>query len=229
MRIYLELEVRRVVCWVCGAVKRERLDFLADNPFYTKRFAFYVGKRCRASSIKEVAGELLLDWHTVKELDKCYMREQLRRIGTPGPKIVGIDEIAIRKGHTCRIVVSDLLRRRANWFGGTDRSEASMDAFYRVIAQKKAKRIRLAVMDMWKAFRNSANRNAPQAAILFDKSTSCVTWATRSMRFARASTAGWSEGIAATSRGRNTHCCRAGRTSPSMASRRSRSSWPVSL
>lgn len=129
MRVYLELEVRRVACRLCGSVKRERVDFLADNPFYTKRFAFYVGKRCRASSIKEVAEELLLDWHTVKELDKCYMREQLRRVGTPGPKIVGIDEISIRKRHTYRIVVSDLLRRRAIWFGGSDRSEAGMDEF----------------------------------------------------------------------------------------------------
>ncbi len=97
------------------------------------------------------------------------MREQLRHIGTPGPRIVGIDEIAIRKGHTYRIVVSDLLHRRAIWFGGSDRSEASMDAFYRFLGEKKAKRIRLAVIDMWKAFRNSATRNAPQAAILFDK------------------------------------------------------------
>jgi len=31
-RIVLELEVRRVACRRCGAVKRERLDFLADNP-----------------------------------------------------------------------------------------------------------------------------------------------------------------------------------------------------
>jgi len=53
-----------------------------------------------------------LDWKTVKELDKQYMREQLRRIGTPAPKVIGIDEIAIGKEHTYRIVVSDLLRRR---------------------------------------------------------------------------------------------------------------------
>ena len=38
-RIYLELEVRRVQCRSCGKVKTERLEFLADNPFYTKRFA----------------------------------------------------------------------------------------------------------------------------------------------------------------------------------------------
>lgn len=169
MRVYLEIEVRRVACRQCRQVKRERLDFLADNPFYMQRFAYYVGKRCRASSIKEVAEELRLDWHTVKELDKCYMREQLRRAGTPGPKVIGIDEIAVRKGHTYRIVVSDLLRRRAIWFGGTDRSEASLDEFYRFLGEKKAKRVRLAVMDMWKAFRNSTSRNAPQAAILFDK------------------------------------------------------------
>src|SRR5208282_3349693 len=35
--------------------------------------------------------------------------------------------------------------------------------------KKKAKRVRLAVMDMWKAFRNSTHRHAPHAAILFDK------------------------------------------------------------
>ena len=98
-----------------------------------------------------------------------YICEQLRRVGTPGPKVIGIDEISIRKDHTYRIVVSDLERRRPIWFGGEDRSEQSLDQFYRLLGQKKAKRMRLAVMDMWKAFRNSTQRNAPQAAILFDK------------------------------------------------------------
>jgi transposase len=169
MRVYLELEIRRVGCQRCNAVKRERLEFLADNPFYTKRFAYYVGRRCQESTIKDVAEELHLDWHAVKEMDKQYMREQLRRAGTPGPKVLGIDEISIRKRHTYRIVVSDLPRQRAIWFGGTDRSEASLDEFYRSLGEKKAKRVRLAVMDMWKAFRNSTARHAPQAAILFDK------------------------------------------------------------
>ena len=63
-------------------------------------------------TIKDVAQETHLDWKSIKELDKQYMREQLRRIGSPTPKVIGVDEIAIRKGHTYRIVVSDLLRRR---------------------------------------------------------------------------------------------------------------------
>lgn len=168
-RVLLEFDVRRVACRACGKVKQERLPFLADNPFYTKRFAFYVAERCRSSTIRDVARELHLDWHTVKELEKQYMREQLRRAGMPGPKIIGIDEVSIRKGHTYRIVVSDLVRRRPIWFGGKDRSEASMDEFFKWLGPKKSAGIRLAVMDMWRAFRNSTERHAPQASILFDK------------------------------------------------------------
>jgi hypothetical protein len=100
LRIYLEMLVRRVECRSCGKVKRERLAWLADNPFYTKRFAFFVGRRCRAATIKDVARELNLDWHSVKELEKQYMREQLRRLGTPGPKVIGVDEVSIRNPRT---------------------------------------------------------------------------------------------------------------------------------
>ena len=158
-------------CEHCGTVKQEKLDWLAAHPFYTKRFAFFVGRRCRSMSIKDVAAETRLDWKTIKALDTQYMQEQLRRGGQPAPKVVGIDEISIRKGHTYRIVVSDLERRRPIWFGGQDRSEASMDEFYSWRGSSKSKKIRLAVMDMWKAFRHSTLKpaHAPQAAILFDK------------------------------------------------------------
>ena len=168
-RAFLDLEIRRVDCVRCGKVKQEKLDFLADNPFYTKRFGFYVGRRCRATTIKDVAQELHLDWHTVKAFEKPYMQEQLRRAGTPGPKVVGIDEISIRKRHTYRIVVSDLVRGRPIWFGGKDRSEASMDEFFEWLGPRKSKGIRMAVMDMWKPFRTSTKAHAPEASILFDK------------------------------------------------------------
>src|SRR5262245_29828919 len=164
-RILLELEVRRVDCRNCGKVKRERRDFLADNPLYTKRFGYFVGRRCRQAAIADVAKELALDWHTVKTLEMQYMEAQLARAGTPGPQVIGIDEIAIRKGHTYRIVVSDLIRGRPIWFGGEDRSEASMGRFYAWLGARKSSRIRLAVMDMWKPFRLATAAHAPQAAI----------------------------------------------------------------
>ncbi len=161
--------MRRVECRQCGKVKLEKLDWLSSNPSYTKRFAFFVGKRCRSMTIQAVAKEERMDWHTVKAMDKQYMQEQLDRASRPNPKVVGIDEISIGKGHDYRIVVSDLEKRRPIWFGGPDRSEKSMDLFYQSLGPSIAGRIRLAVMDMWKPFENSALRNAPGAAILYDK------------------------------------------------------------
>lgn len=161
--------MRRVQCRCCGTVKRERLDFLADNPFYAKRVACYVGRRCRGATITAVAKELALDWHTVKALEKHYLARQLARAGTPAPTAIGIDELSIRKGHTYRIVVSDLVRGRPIWCGGKARSEASMAQCYDWLGAKKAQHISLAVMDMWKPFRHVTTTHAPQVAILFDK------------------------------------------------------------
>lgn len=169
LRIFLEVEIRRVQCRRCGNVKQEKVPWLATNRLYTKRFDWYVGRRCRETAVKEVARELKLDWKTVKSLEKESMHEQLRRTGTPGPKAIGIDEISIKKGHTYWMVVSDLVRRRPIWFGGVDRSEESLDRFYAWLATKKPAGIQLAVMAMWRAFESSTVKHAPQAAILYDK------------------------------------------------------------
>jgi len=41
--------------------------------------------------------------------------------------------------------------------------------FYGWLGEKKSGKIKLAVMDMWKAFENSTRKNVPQVAILYDK------------------------------------------------------------
>ena len=68
VRIFLELDVRRVKCTKCEKVVQEELDWIADSPFYTKRFAFLVGQQCRSATIKDIAKQHNLHWHTVKEL-----------------------------------------------------------------------------------------------------------------------------------------------------------------
>ncbi len=168
-RIYLAFEQRRVACARCQGVKVERLDWLANNPRYTHRFAQQVGTLCRDMSNKAVAQLLHLHEHTVKDLDTQYMRAWLAKTPQPAPQVIGVDELSIKKGHTYRIVVSDLERGRPIWVGGTGRTEADLDRFFLDLGPKRTARIRLAVMDMWKAFRNSVQTHAPQAQILFDK------------------------------------------------------------
>jgi len=64
-------------------------------------------------------------------------------VGMPGPLVIGMDKISVKKGPEYRIVVSDLLRRRAIWFGGEkfggeNRQEESMDLFYRELGPGRA-------------------------------------------------------------------------------------------
>lgn len=150
-------------------VRMENLAWLADHPLTTKRFAIYIGERCRKESIKDVAEEFGLDWRMVKELEMEYMRAQLTQSPAPEPNVIGIDEISIHKGHEYRIVVSDIEKHIPIWFGGEDRSEESLNQFYNWLGPEKSKQIRLAVMDMWKAFEKSTMTKVPQSAILYDK------------------------------------------------------------
>jgi transposase len=147
----------------------ERLDWLAKNPRYTERFALHVGKACREMTIKAVAEQENLHHTTVKDLDKLYMQKQVERAGHPSPRVLGVDEISIRKGHDYRIVVSDLEAGRPIWVGGRGRTEADMDLFFAWLGPEKTQKIELAVMDMWKPFFNSVTRNVPNVRVVYDK------------------------------------------------------------
>ena len=77
--------MRRVGCRSCGKVKRERLAWLADNPFYTKRFAWR-GAAVPGRDDQGYGPRAELDWETVKTLEKQYMREQLAARALRGPR-----------------------------------------------------------------------------------------------------------------------------------------------
>jgi transposase len=147
----------------------ETLDWLADNTRYTKQFAKYVGRLCRDMTNKAVADMLNLHQDTVKDLDKIYMKQLLAKYPILTPKVIGIDELSIRKGHTYRIIVSDIDRGRPIWVGGQGRTEADMALFFELLGKSKTRKIRLSVMDMWKAFYNAVKSYAPQSEIIFDK------------------------------------------------------------
>lgn len=128
-----------------------------------------VGALCREMTNKAVAELECLHHGTVKDLDKIYMAKQVAVAGLPAPRVIGVDEIAIRKGHDYRIVVSDLDLGRPIWVGGRGRKEEDLDLFFKALGSKKTARIRLAAMDMWKPFYNSAKRNVPDIRIVYDK------------------------------------------------------------
>ncbi len=168
--MYLEFEYRRINCRHCHAVKQETLAWLAAGGRFTQRFEEEIGRLCREMSVSRVAQLHRLGWEQVHRMEMAYMQRLLDRNPVPNDiRAIGIDEISIRKGHNYRIVVSDLDRKRPIWMGSEGRSEENLDPFFEGIGALRCAGIRLAVMDMWKAFRNSTLAHAPNVRIIFDK------------------------------------------------------------
>jgi transposase len=166
----VEIEVRRIDCPRCGKVKQEKLEWLADNPFYSTRFAFFVGRRCRDDDQRRRPRNTLglEDGQGVGQAVHARATTSDRNSGSQ-------DHWGGRNRDTQGTYVSHRRERpfapQTDLVCGQDRSEQSMEEFFKWLGLKKSKRIGLAVMDMWKAFRNSTLKpeHAPQAAILFDK------------------------------------------------------------
>lgn len=153
-------------------MKREKLEWLATPPKFTRRFEDEIGYRLRDTPISTVADLLNLSWDQVKRIETAHMRRLVDATPIETPRVIGVDEIAVKKRHQYRIVVSDLERRRPIWFGGKDRSEESFGEFFAWLnrhTQRGAAGIEVAVMDMWEPFENGLRQHAPQAVIVYDK------------------------------------------------------------
>jgi len=151
-------------------VKRETLSWLAKSARFTQRFEDHIGRQCREMTVKRVAELNQLSWDQVRRMEMASMRRLLERHPPSAHlRAIGVDEISIRKGHTYAIVVADLAQQRPIWLGGQGRSEEDMKLFFDAMGPERCKTIRLAVMDMWKPFRNVTLQQAPDAQIVFDK------------------------------------------------------------
>lgn len=151
-------------------MKRETLAWLASSKRFTERFEQAIGRQCREMSIARVAEMNRLSWDQVQRIEKNYMRRLVEQHPpSDNLRAIGIDEVSISKGHTYAIVVADLDQQRPIWLGGEGRKEEDMDLFFKEIGPDRAKSIQLAVMDMWKPFRNSTLSHAASAQIVFDK------------------------------------------------------------
>ena len=171
MRIYLEFDYRRVDCKHCQAVRQEFIPWLSNSKRVTQRFAREIGRMCREVSVARVAAMHNLTWGQVRRMEMIYMKELVEKHPTSKRlRAIGIDEVSIKKGHRYAIVVADMDQQRPIWMSTTlGRDKEQMDVFYKELNEKQRKNIKLAVMDMWKPFRNSLHDHAPQAEIIYDK------------------------------------------------------------
>jgi transposase len=77
---YLRLRSRRFECEHCGSAFTERLEWIAFDSSYTRRFEEYVFTLCRKNTIQDVSQLLELGYEAVDGLFKRQAKKRHRHI-----------------------------------------------------------------------------------------------------------------------------------------------------
>jgi len=166
---HLRLRYRpfRVRCPVCG-VRVEKVPWAPRWSRVSSALARAVALLARRMSWKEVAQYFNLAWKVVAAVVRRAVTEGLRKRPWRPLHVIGIDEVSRKKGHEYLTLVYDLERRRLIWVG-KDRTEETVNEFFRWLGRRKAQAIRVVCCDMWKAYLKSIRVHLPKAEILFDR------------------------------------------------------------
>lgn len=117
-------------------------------------------------TIEDVAYNVKMNWNTIKNIEKQYLKEHYSKPSLHELSRIAIDEFAVLKGHAYMTVVLDVDSGRV-LFVGKDRSKESLDEFWRRVKRSGAK-IKAVAIDMWPAYIGSVMENCPDADIVFD-------------------------------------------------------------
>ncbi len=168
----LRFQRYRVNCPNCG-VQTEAVEF-ADirGPRVTRRLACLIHELCKVTTVKAVATLFGLHRHTVKNIDKAALQEIQSQRPLDGITVLGMDEIAVGKGHNYWTLVSALEGPRGpemlNIVEG--RSQKRLKRFWRWFGKERAAGITHAVIDMCRAFEKSIRVHCGQEVqIIYDK------------------------------------------------------------
>ena len=156
----------RVECPRCGP-KVKRLPWLDAYARVTRRLADSVSRLCKVAAILHVARFYVLDWKTVKDLDRAYLERELGPIDLDGVEVIGMDEFAIQKGHRYATVIVEPTRKRVLWVG-RGRGRQDVRPFFTLLGPERCGQLKAAVMDMNAGYELEVREHCKHAAIVFD-------------------------------------------------------------
>jgi|WetSurMetagenome_2_1015567.scaffolds.fasta_scaffold170541_2 transposase len=164
--IFLDLDVQRIGCRQCDAVRQVDLGFADARFSYTRAFERYVLDLSKHMTILDVARHLSVSWDTVKDIQKRYLKKKFSRPSLKDLRHIAIDEIAVKKGHRYLTVVLDL-ESGAVVFVGDGKGAEALLPFWKRVSHSPAQ-IEAVAIDMSPAYMSAVMSHLPKATIVFD-------------------------------------------------------------
>ena len=168
-RVFIHFTGRRFYCEQCERAFTERMASIDLRRRQTRRLEQYVYQRCLSSNRKAVAEEIWLDQTTVKDIFKRWAKKVVKVQRRQTVRVLGIDEIALKKRHKQFVLVISDLERRCVISVLPSREKAHLEKWLSDLSEFERKAIRVVSMDMWNPYRSAVRAKLPHADIVADR------------------------------------------------------------
>lgn len=169
-RTFVYFQTRRFECPDCGLCFTEELAAVGWRRRQTKRFEQQIYQQCLSSSKKEIAQQFQLSQTTVAGIFKRWAKRQQRTAsGHKWVRVLGMDEIALKKRLKQYVLVLSDLERRYVLAVLPTREQETFIAWLKTLSQAEKRAIRVVSMDMWWPYRSVVEKYLPQADIVADR------------------------------------------------------------
>ena len=186
-QVWLRCEYRKLLCDNCKRISIEELELFHPYLRVTRRLAAEIHHLCKVMTVTDVARHFALDWKTVKDIDKHYLEAQYGQPDYSGLRILAVDEISIRKGHSYLTVVLNYETGHVVYVG-KERKARTLSRFFNQLTAKQRKSIQAIVMDMWDPYIKAVKKNCLRPLSSLTSSMSWPLLAASSIRSETAST-----------------------------------------
>lgn len=168
-RVVLHFAVRRFMCEPCGRPFTERLPSIDLRRRQTRRYEQYVYERCLLSDRKAVAQQEHLSESTVKDIFVKWAKRAVRRMLEHPVRVLGIDEIALKKRHKQYALVLSDLERRCVIAILPNRKKETLIGWLKALPETDRAAIRTVSTDLWEPYRQAVRAALPEARQVADR------------------------------------------------------------
>jgi transposase len=168
-RTFVHFAIRRFDCGECGHRFTEELRAVAWRRHQSVRFEEAVYQQCLQSSKSAVAKACHLHYSTVDTIFKHYAKCQSKQAAQRTVRLLGIDEIALKKRHKQYVLVLSDLQRHCVIAVLPSREQAALKGWFDALLPEQQRAIRVVSMDMWRPYRSFVEHYLPQAQIVADR------------------------------------------------------------
>ena len=169
-RTFLHFLSRRFKCAGCEKEFTEELNFVDQRRRQTLNFETHIYGLCLSDNRKAVAKREGLSQSTVKGIFLRFSKKKFDR-GQTGrcPRVLGIDEISLKKRHRQFALVLSDVERRCILDILPERSKESLENWLDRFDESEKKGVRYVSIDMWKPYFHAVREKLPRARVVVDR------------------------------------------------------------